>query len=92
MTLSAEEFLRRFLSLTLPKGFMKVRHYGFLSSNPKLNIEQIADLILNGFSEFFKNEEEQTSHTSYLRCVKCNSKKVQVVFIPPIRRRFIKNE
>jgi hypothetical protein len=29
--LSAEEFIRRFLQHVLPKGFVKVRYYGFLS-------------------------------------------------------------
>jgi hypothetical protein len=32
LTLSAEEFLRRFVMHVLPKGFMKIRHYGLLSS------------------------------------------------------------
>jgi len=31
MTLSAEEFLRRFVQHVLPKGFVKVRHYGLLA-------------------------------------------------------------
>ncbi len=35
MTLSAEEFIRRFLMHVLPTGFMKIRHYGFLSSRGK---------------------------------------------------------
>ena len=32
MTVSAEEFLRRFLQHVLPCGFQKVRHYGFASA------------------------------------------------------------
>jgi Putative transposase/Transposase zinc-binding domain len=32
LTLSAEEFLRRFVQHVLPRGFMKIRHYGLLSS------------------------------------------------------------
>jgi hypothetical protein len=32
MTLSAEELLRRFLLHVLPKGFMRVRHFGFLAN------------------------------------------------------------
>jgi len=32
MTLSAEEFLRRFVQHVLPKGFVKVRHYGLLAN------------------------------------------------------------
>ncbi len=35
MTLSASEFIRRFLMHVLPHGFMKIRHYGFLSSRGK---------------------------------------------------------
>jgi putative transposase/transposase-like zinc-binding protein len=32
MTLSAREFLRRFLQHVLPKGFVKIRHYGLLAN------------------------------------------------------------
>ncbi len=32
MTLSAEEFLRRFVQHVLPRGFVKVRHYGLLAN------------------------------------------------------------
>jgi Putative transposase len=32
MTLDAEEFLRRFVQHVLPKGFVKVRHYGLLAN------------------------------------------------------------
>ncbi len=32
MTLAADEFIRRFLLHTLPDGFHRIRHYGFLAS------------------------------------------------------------
>ena len=35
MTLSHEEFLRRFEQHILPKGFVKIRHSGFLSNQHK---------------------------------------------------------
>jgi hypothetical protein len=35
MTLSAQEFIRRFLLHILPPGFTKIRHYGFLASAVK---------------------------------------------------------
>lgn len=35
MTLSAHEFIRRFLLHILPPGFTKIRHYGFLASAVK---------------------------------------------------------
>jgi hypothetical protein len=35
MTLSAEEFLRRFVQHVLPQGFVKVRHYGLLANRQR---------------------------------------------------------
>jgi Putative transposase/Transposase zinc-binding domain len=36
MTLSADEFIRRFLLHSLPPGFQRIRHYGLLASRRKL--------------------------------------------------------
>ena len=35
MTVTAGEFIRRFLMHVLPPGFTRIRHYGFLSSRNK---------------------------------------------------------
>lgn len=35
MTVSAQEFIRRFLLHVLPKGFRKIRHYGILAAREK---------------------------------------------------------
>jgi hypothetical protein len=35
LTLSGTEFIRRFLMHTLPKGFVKIRHYGILANRNK---------------------------------------------------------
>jgi len=35
LTLTAEEFLRRFVQHVLPKGFVKVRHYGLLANRAR---------------------------------------------------------
>ncbi|MBI5675107.1 MAG: IS91 family transposase [Nitrospirae bacterium] len=45
MTLDAMEFIRRFLQHVLPHGFMKIRHYGLLSSNSSEPIEKVRELI-----------------------------------------------
>ncbi len=45
-TLPAVEFIRRFLLHTLPKRFVRIRHYGYLSNrNKSENIKQIRLLI-----------------------------------------------
>jgi hypothetical protein len=47
LTLSAEEFLRRFLQHVLPKGFMKIRHYGLLASRQReARLRQARKLLL----------------------------------------------
>ena len=46
MTLSADEFIRRFLLHVLPKGFHRIRHYGLLASaNCKTNIARARELM-----------------------------------------------
>ena len=46
MTLAAEEFIRRFLLHVLPKGFMKIRYFGFLAHrNKKQTIPLLRKLI-----------------------------------------------
>ena len=35
MTLDADEFIRRFLLHTLPDGFHRIRHYGFLANGQR---------------------------------------------------------
>src|SRR5262249_15670656 len=35
LTLDAEEFLRRFVQHVLPRGFVKVRHYGLLANGQR---------------------------------------------------------
>ncbi len=47
LTLSAEEFLRRFVQHVLPKGFMKIRHYGLLASRQReARLRQARKLLL----------------------------------------------
>ena len=40
-TLAAEEFIRRFLQHILPKGFVKVRYYGFFSAGSRPHLAAI---------------------------------------------------
>jgi hypothetical protein len=42
MTLAGSEFLHRFLLHVLPKGLMRIRHYGFLANRVRVaRLEQI---------------------------------------------------
>jgi hypothetical protein len=62
LTLSTKEFIRRFQLHILPKGFTRIRHYGFLSSSwkkeklPLLQL-QLADKNLTHIEIFVAQEE-----------------------------------
>jgi hypothetical protein len=45
-TVSGNEFVRGFLQHVLPRGFQKLRYYGFMSPNNKLQLETAAWLAL----------------------------------------------
>jgi len=45
MTVTAHEFIRRFLQHTLPSGFMKIRYFGFMHPNCKTKPQQIREMI-----------------------------------------------
>lgn len=45
-TLPALEFIRRFLQHVLPKGFVKVRYYGFFSPSQRPQLQQIRQLLI----------------------------------------------
>ena len=46
MTLATGEFIRRFLSHVLPKGFHRIRHYGLLANgNRAANVAKARELL-----------------------------------------------
>jgi putative transposase/transposase-like zinc-binding protein len=47
MTVSAEEFIRRFLVHVLPKGFVRIRHFGFMANHQRSASFQLCRQRLN---------------------------------------------
>ena len=45
MKLQAHEFIRRFLLHVIPKGLMRVRHFGFLANNSKERLSKCRQLL-----------------------------------------------
>ena len=45
MTLDAHEFIRRFLLHVIPKGFVRVRHFGFLANRSKNLLSKCRQLL-----------------------------------------------
>ncbi len=85
-TLEAEKFISRFLQHVLPKGFVKVRYYGFLSSRKR----DLLDVI----KELFNLAQEQECNGSgnlsavevrIMPCPKCGQPMTFVMEIKPQR-------
>jgi hypothetical protein len=48
MTLTADEFLRRFLLHTLPRGFVRIRFFGFLANRRRAALLPLCRQLLDG--------------------------------------------
>lgn len=47
MTVTADEFLRRFLLHVLPRGFVRIRHFGFLANRSRARLVAICRQLLS---------------------------------------------
>jgi len=70
-TLSAAEFLRRFLQHVLPKGFVKVRYYGLLSPSYRSRLPYLHALLDAGESTPEDCPHEQKASGSAPQCPTC---------------------
>jgi hypothetical protein len=73
LTLSAEEFLRRFILHVLPKGFMKIRHYGLLSSRHREARLRLARRLLLPRLAVAASASEAIQPAEPARCSACGS-------------------
>jgi len=73
MTLSLDEFLRRFLLHLLPKGFVRIRHFGFLANRKRATLLPLGFHLLGALQE--PRVEPHASSTqdspALWRCPKC---------------------
>src|SRR6202158_2876483 len=63
MTLSLDEFLRRFLLHLLPKGFVRIRHFGFLSCPRRAALLPLCFQLLGSIQPPQTEPEPETSAT-----------------------------
>jgi hypothetical protein len=93
MTLRADEFLRRFVQHVLPKGFVKIRHYGLLANKRREEKLAICRLLLQAVAvphPFATStppevliDEAQAPH-----CPNCGSARLVRRELPPARMVF----
>ncbi len=85
MTLDALEFIRRFLQHVLPRGFQKVRSYGFLSANGRLSVEAVRWLVTLHNGEAFTllaNAVRVPMPKPMPRCDECGGPMRIVAYVP----------
>ncbi len=84
MTLAADEFIRRFLTHVLPKGFHRIRHYGLLASaGRRVNIARARELLA---APMPAAAEEPASLPERPPCPCCGGRRVVVEIIEGLAR------
>jgi hypothetical protein len=85
VTLSGVEFIRRFLLHSLPRGFVRIRHYGFLANrNRKANLVAIRAFLecspstQEGFTSI-KDMMLQLAGIDITNCPCCNKGKMRLI-------------
>lgn len=71
MTVSADEFIRRFLLHVLPKGFVRIRHFGFMANAQRSTSLELCHRLL-GMAPVPSSEEIPSTALSRL-CPKCHA-------------------
>jgi hypothetical protein len=94
MTLTHEEFIRRFLLHVLPDGFPRIRHYGSLSNCQRLKqlaccrrlLDVVAPTILSIVARLdYRTQYEQVTGHSLERCPACRQGQMRLVLILRVR-------
>lgn len=84
MDLDVMEFMHRFLQHVLPCGFMKVRYYGFLNPNCKLDLNEVRAKIELAYGFEVTTSEALPQSKQQATCSDCGSPLRYLFFILPV--------
>ena len=86
MTINADEFIRRFLLHVLPKGFMKIRYFGFLANKNKKKAIPILRKLIDPEAKLPEKTKEtiqemmlRLTGTDITCCPKCKRGKMTII-------------
>ena len=71
MTLSLDEFLRRFLLHLLPDGFVRIRHFGFLANRQRATLLPLCFQLLSSAPQTEQDTSGVKNANDLWRCPKC---------------------
>ena len=73
-TVSAEEFMRRFLQHVLPERFVKVRYYGLLSPGNRHQLKRVREVLgARASGSAARSEDGASNQRETLRCPSCGN-------------------
>jgi hypothetical protein len=79
MTLTSQEFLRRFLLHVLPRGFVRIRSFGFLANRRRATLLPLCRrLLLDNPEPQFRATDSASTRLSCFRCPKCTTPMILV--------------
>jgi hypothetical protein len=76
MSLHVEEFLRRFFLHVLPRGFVRIRHFGFLSNRRRKDSLQLCRTLLQVAVSPPDQAHSATATSSFWTCPMCGGEMV----------------
>ena len=71
MTLALDEFLRRFLLHLLPKGFVRIRHFGFLANRRRATLLPLCFQLLGAIPQVEQQASAAKESRPLWLCPKC---------------------
>ena len=83
MKLDPLEFLRRFLQHVLPKGFMKIRYYGFMHPSCSVALTKVKEVIAKAIGLKVAPETCKPKPLSEPVCSHCGGVLIFRFFVPP---------
>ncbi|WP_233402337.1 IS91 family transposase [Marinomonas ostreistagni] len=75
LTLTPQELVRRFLLHVLPRGFMRIRHYGCLSNAIRAKVKKRVDKQLDRYERRTKEDSEKVAESG-CSCPVCGERTV----------------
>ena len=85
MILTADEFIRRFLLHTLPDGFHRIRHYGFLANGHRAaKLALCRSLLDTATAPSTQGDESRTARHEPGRCPCCGGVMRLIGVLPPL--------
>lgn len=78
MTLTVDEFLRRFLLHTLPRGFVRIRFFGFMANRRRTAMLSLCKHLIGGNDQETATTEETTEAAATWLCPLCRGRMIVI--------------